>query len=315
MEKLEQREKEIVKKIKLGQIETWDKKVVDFEKEKTKEMKKHATLFFIYRNNTLFEKQYPIIEKYLTKMGRQVDTQIFPQGTSEKEIQEWYKKNEELLSKKAIVSDQTARIPYEIEKRVMYDLGAREVGGLDKLIDIVMRKIVFGESKDKTDDIESDKKFMITIVKNILMNPNRHPKKVLIFLSRMGDHLIKGAGVEPYSEAGEQYMVTKIKEWLIEGGIESQKIEKRKEKICSEPNSSGISCINQDVLNNVDKPNYWIITDRHTDIKPDSTSLAIALGMPLGNFYKDAKENGLINYSEEEIMDKWKEVLEKEFGD
>ena len=248
-------------------------------------------------------------------MGRQVDTQIFPQGTSEKEIQEWYKKNEELLSKKAIVSDQTARIPYEIEKRVMYDLGAREVGGLDKLIDIVMRKIVFGESKDKTDDIESDKKFMITIVKNILMNPNRHPKKVLIFLSRMGDHLIKGAGVEPYSEAGEQYMVTKIKEWLIEGGIESQKIEKRKEKICSEPNSSGISCINQDVLNNVDKPNYWIITDRHTDIKPDSTSLAIALGMPLGNFYKDAKENGLINYSEEEIMDKWKEVLEKEFGD
>ncbi len=126
-ERFEQKEKEIIEKLKSGQIKSWDKEASDFENEKEEEMKKFAPLFFIYRDNTLFKKHVPIIQKKLVEMGRQVDMQIFPQGTQEENIERWYKENKQLLSKKAIISDRTANIPYKMKDEIKYDLGARRI--------------------------------------------------------------------------------------------------------------------------------------------------------------------------------------------
>lgn len=323
--RFEEKEKEIIGKIKSGQIKSWDKEAQDFEKEKIKEMKQSAPLFFIYRDNTLFKKYVPIILKNLADMGRTVDIQIFPKGTQEKDIEKWYKENKELLSKKAIVSDGTATIPYQMEGEIKYELGARKVEGLDRIISEVLEKILFGGKKPKIDgdgDIETSKKFMTTIIKNILKNPDQHPEKVLLLSSRMGDHLAGFDLPEFYREKSEEekkenkdyvrreeackYVTAKVKEWLVECGLESKKIE--------------VIQGEQKFLEKLDQPNTWIITDRHTHITNDESETdapirsAIVLSMPLGNFYNDAKNHNLIYSSEEEIENEWKNVLKNEFG-
>lgn len=330
-----QKEKEVIEKIKSGQIRSWSEEAEDFEKEKVEEMKRHAPLSFIYRDNTLFKKHVPIILKNLAEMGRQVDTQIFPESTQKKDIEKWYEENKKLLSKKAIISDRTANIPYKMKKEVNYELGAREVEDLDRLTSKVFKKILFGEAEPKSKgDIETSKRFMTTIIKNILKNPNQHPEKVLLLSSNMGDHLsdfdrekLKEGEKEnkDYAWTGEarKYVTAKVKEWLVGCGLESKKIEVIQDKITGKLNIIPGNYFNSEqekFLEKLDRPNTWIITDRHTGIGNNESETnapirsAIVLKMPLGNFYEEAKNHNLIYYSEKEIENEWKNVLKNEFG-
>ncbi len=319
-QRFEQKEKKIIKKLKSGQIKPWDKKVEDFEKEKVEEMKRHAPLSFIYRDNALFKKHIPIILKNLAEMGRPADVQIFPEGTQKEDIKKWYKENKELLSKKAIVSDVTAGIPYEMQGEVKYELGARKIEDLDGIIEKVLEKILFGEvglESDEYGNIETSKRFMTAIIKNILKNPDQFPKKVLLLSSKMGDHLyqfdiekVKEGEKEnkEYTQTEEacEYVTAKIKEWLIECGLESEKIEVIQGGITSEK---------------LYHPDTWIITDRHTGLKNNENESetntpihSTVLKMPIVNFFDEAKKHNLIYFSEEEIENEWKNVLKNEFG-
>lgn len=335
--RFEEKEKEIIGKIKSGQIKSWDKEATDFEKEKIEDMKKNASLFFIYRDNTLFKNHIPTILKKFAEMGRQVDTQNFPEGTQKKDIEKWYKENKGLLFQKAIVSDQTANIPYEMSGEIKYDLGARRVEDLDKLTSGVLARILFGENAPKSGEgnIEKSKRFMTTIIKNILKNPDQHPKEVQILSSSMGDHLYdldiermekaKEEGVKDFewTEEAREYVTTKIKEWLVESGLESQKIKIIPDKIHGKLNIVPGNYFNskqKEFLGEIDKPDTWIITDRHTGIDNNESQTnapmrsARVLKMPPGNFFDEAKNHNFISYSEEEIENEWNKVLKSEFG-
>lgn len=333
-QRFEQKEKEIIEKLKSGQIKSWDEEAQDFEKEKIKEMKQSAPLLFIYRDNTLFKKHVPIILKNLAEMDRQANMQIFPQGTQNKDIKKWYKENKQLLSKKAIVSDETADIPYEMENEVKYELGARNVEDLDRIINKVLKKSLFGEVEPESDgNIETSKRFMTTIFKNILKNPNQRPEKVLLLSSNMGDHLyefdkekIKEGEKKnkdyAWTEEACEYVTAKVKEWLVECGLESKKIEVIQDKIAGELNIVPGNYFNskqKKFLEKLDQPNTWIITDRHTGIDNNESETnvpmrsSIVLKMPIGNFYDEAKNHNLIYSSEEEIENEWKSVLKNEF--
>ncbi len=319
----EEKEKEIIEKIKSGQINSRDNETLDFEKEKIEDMKKNAPLFFIYRDNTLFKNHIPTILKKLTEMGRQVDTQIFPEGTKDEDIKKWYEENKKLLSKKAIVSDQTANIPYKIAES-KYELGFRRVDDIDRLAGRVFMEILFGGNlpEGNMGNLEKNKRFMTAIIKNILENPDQHPKEVHILSNKMGSHIhnfdrerIKKAnedGVEYFQDTKDacEYIADKVKEWLIESGLESEKI-----KITYYSDSEQKS-----FLEKIDKPGTWIITDRHTIISNDKSGTnapirsAIVLKMPPGDFYDEAKKHNLISYSEEAIDKEWDRILKNEFG-
>lgn len=321
--RFEEKEKEIIEKIKSGQISSWDKEASNFEEEKIENMKKNAPLFFIYRDNTLFKNHIPTILKKLTEMGRQVDTQNFPEGTKGEDIKKWYEENKQLLSKKAIVSDQTANIPHEIEES-KYELGFRRVDDIDRLAGEVLTRILFDENapKNNNGNIETNKIFMTEIIKNIFKNPDQHPEEVHILSNKMGSHIhnfdrerIKKSredGIESFQDTKDacEYIADKVKEWLIESGLESEKI-----KITHYSDGEQKS-----FLEKIDKPGTWIITDRHTMISNDESGInapirsAIVLKMPPGDFYNEARKHNLISYSEEAIDKEWDRVLRNEFG-
>jgi len=310
-----------------------------FEENNLEDMKKNAPLFFIYRDNTLFRNHIPIILRKLTEMGRQVGIQSFSEETSEKDIDRWYEDNKGPLAKKAIVSDWTAQMRSNIQP-----VGAVEVEQIDNLIDKVSLGILFGDNKPElTDygrlgkgDIETSRGSMVTIVKNIIRDHNQCPKKVKIISNHMLDHIIafdKDFDTEKNDNSDdENYVTAKIKEWLIESGVEAQNIEIVTPKIY---NSSGCRLSGyhfsseyrgkfagdeKEFLNEIDKPGTWIIADRHTRISrdPSKTNVpirsSVLLTMPLGNFFKDARDQNLISYSDEEIEKEWGRVLEKEFS-
>lgn len=333
VQRFEQKEKEIIEKLKSGQIKSWGKEAGDFEKEKVEEMKRHAPLYFIYRDNALFKKHVPIILKNLTEMGRPADIQIFPEGTRKEDIKKWYEENKKLLSKKAIVSDETADIPYEMDDEVKYELGARNVEGVDRLINKVLKKILFGEV-EPNGNIETSKRFITTIIKNILNNPDQRPEKVLLLSSNMGDHLYdldreklkegeKDNKDYAWTKEAREYVTAKVKGWLVEGGLKSEQIEIISDDIAGKLNivpGNYFDSEQKKFLEKLDQPNTWIITDRHTGIDNNESKTnvpirsAIVLKMPLGNFYHEAKNHNLIYSSEEEIENEWKNVLKNEFG-
>lgn len=310
----------------------------DFENEKIKEMKENTPIFIVGRNNSLFESYIPKIVNYLAEMGRQVETKIFPQGTDEKKIEEWYKDNAQaMLTGKAIISDQTASVPYELSKEMRNEInGSRSVGNIDNLIRKVFNEILIGNSEMRFNifegaDPEKIKTFMINTIQHILSNPQNNPEKIIIFKNKMGHHtneivdvkkdqykhldthaastISKEAGNQAGIDAGN-YVVAQIKEWLENGGFAIEKIQEKAEG--NNEYRDGVSKYSK-IFEESDLPNAWIIIDRHNDIKPGDAKSAIVLGMPASNFYHDAMENNLINFSDEEIEKTLKDVLKKEF--
>ncbi len=261
-------------------------------------------------------------------MGRQVDMQNFPEGTQRREIEEWYKENKGLLSQKAIISDGTASIRYnKMYDEIRYDFGARVVENLDTLANRVLTGVLFGENALESDNgsIETNKRFMTTIIKNILKNPDQHPKEVQILSSHMGDHLgtFDGDSMEKTEEGAQEYVVTKIKEWLVESGLESEKIKVIPDEIGGRLNivpGHYFGEQQREFLRKIDKPDTWIITDRHTGIGNDESLTnapirsGIVLKMPLGDFFEEVKNHNFVSYSEEEVENEWSKVLKSEFG-
>ncbi len=209
---------------------------------------------------------------------------------------------------------------------------------VDQLISKVLKKVLFGENMPKSGDgnIETSKKFMTTIIKNILKNPDQHPEKVLLLSSNMGDHFfefdkekLKKEKEEnkienfSYSEEACEYVTTKIKKWLVECGLESKKIKVIKDKVAGKLNivpGHYFDSEQKKLLEKIDQPKTWIITDRHTGIDNNEEESnrpihsGIVLKMPLGNFFDEAKNHNLIYSSKKKIENEWKKILKNEFG-
>lgn len=371
----EQRERQIIEKLKSGEFTSYSKEVREFESEKIAEMKRNAPLFLIYRDNDLFRKHLPIIQKGLIGMGRQLEAQVFPQGTNETDIQNWYEENIDALSHKAVISDQTASIPYETSgvaefgKKAKYEFGVRTVGSLDKMVMRSLYRVIHEGSEIGLDSNnrgeglgrEASRELLVCSIKNILKNPENSPEKVLIFSSNMGDHLddfdfetgeIPGEkegyrtlaekeALEKYPATGEMTetqrkqrlasvltekcdIATKLVEsWLVEAGIDQSKIEIINEEIRGELNripGTYFDDPQREMLATYNRPNTWVITDRHTGITNDESEtnaplrLTTVLRMPQSNFFEDVIRQDLVSFTGESLEKAWDGVLKSEFG-
>ena len=309
-----------------------------------KEEEKKSPIFIIYRDNDLFQKQIPEMVKILSSMGRQVEVQSFPKETNKEEIEEWYKENLERLAGMEMISDITAGIPFNLYKEFKSQ-GTKSRNDLDDLISKVIKKAIWGEGVDnKTlQRFPSEKEFYSGIMKRILENQENMPNKIYLFLDHITDHMdIKeyagiGLGDDKdlceymrygkifpiedlrtskmtYKEIPEHYKkkredviakyLEETKKSLIQSGIDVEKIIIKSDRPSAQE------------LQEIDQPNNWVIIDRHSKIFDGRNKLASAknLGLPLGSFYNDAREAGLINIPEKEFNQNLEKVLDEELG-
>lgn len=265
-----------------------------------KEAEKLPPIALIYRDNDLFKEWIPKIAEMLKFLDRQVEIQSFPQGTDEEEIKAWIESNMGELKSKELVTDYTCQ--RNIPERRKYLGGGISTDekllepreNLDKLLDGVSQKIILGktESKIKCWDaspfekggMESAKEVYPEIVKQILKNKDNMPKKVFIVREKLRSHA-------PFGEVGSgQEAAETLKGWLTEGGIPEKIIE-------------------TDEIDDIE--GGWIIVDRHYRFSVDR---GIRLELPLADFYKNAKEAGLITVKPEELEKGMKELLKEKFG-
>ena len=289
-----------------------------------KEEEKKSPIFIIYRDNDLFQKQIPEMVKILSAMGRQVEVQSFPKETGEEEIEEWYKENKGLLAGKEIISDRTACIPWEMKEEI-FSTGAKIVDNIDNLLSDAMGRAIFSnEYKKVATGIEFareayEEEFSecySAMINKILANPENIPSKVFIF----PDHIIDHSNLDDTRKAYEELrssshdkqkeiideatkvVMEKFKEWLTIGGINPEKIEIGNEKNIKE----------------IDNSNGWVIIDRHAgnmvrEIK--SIKSIKCLELPEGDFYRTAREGGLLDYTDEEFVEAFSKVLEEKLSD
>jgi len=348
-ENLLRREEEILQKLQRGEHKSLDEEYVRFKEEFKKEILNRGALIFIYRDNNLFRRYMPIATKIITEMGHKISVYAFPEGTSEEEIENWLEKNKNsIYQENLFITDDTvyfaaSNLPKSEKSKFVH----RHISlGLDKIIRQAFLRILFKseekllqemlskEAKSAMHDFygkEENRIIFTSIVKSILRNPENVPEKVIIFTSNLSDHVtdlgLKELGgklleaqrqedeklkLEMYTQIDET-IANMIKDWLIECGIEPSKIEIVKtgdlSKYSEVPYSERLK-----IIKGVDKPNVWVIADRHIRISSDygPYTMAKLFGMPVGSFVDDAmKAYHMFSFSEEEIESALRETLKE----
>lgn len=300
-------------KSKIEKPETKEEEMKEKEEKEISaaEKEKMPTIFMIYRDNDLFKEWVPKIAETLKGLGRRVEIQSFPAGTSEAEIDKWIEENKDEIYNSDIVTDGTVESEFystmrgeKIEENLKQLKQPEHLGSLDKLLDRATQRIVLGKEeseikfwsglRDYRDrevvDLESFKEAYSRIVKQILKNKENMPIKVYILQEKIKDHV-------PFREdeiVGDKRATAEIlQKWLVEGGIPEEIIE------CTEHKAE-------------DKKGNWIIKDRHN--REWSTYYGIELRLPLESFYYDTTTKGLIKIEAEELENELREMLEEDFG-
>lgn len=321
---------EEVKKFEEENMTDTQREMSEEKARKFEQREQMPPILIIYRDNDLFEKYVPGIERMLVAQGRRVEVKNFLRGTEQNEIKEWYEENLERLDGMEIISDRTAKMPWKMEDK-FNTFNIKSIGELDSVLSGAMSRIFLSEeSRSKLsksmmfrdgvinpnairEPEENVKEFFTSLVKHILVTPENIPDKVIIFPDRLVDHMSDYDGGRSYDEmkklnAGSEFerkiaevekmLIEKIKGWLVDGGLNPDKIE-----------------IGDNVysLEKYDKPNNWIIMDRHIDGVKEDVVAAKFLQMPTSNFYNTVKENKLLDYSEEELKHALKNYLEEKF--
>ena len=296
-----------------------------------KEEEKKSPIFIIYRDNDLFQKQIPEMVKILSAMGRQVEVQGFPKESTAEEIKKWYEENQSRLEGKEIVSDWTASIPYKMREDLSSKGTKQSKSSLDGLFNEATEKAVLGEKYDELSyekaykewSEDRSREFYSIVVKRILENPENIPEKVFVFLDSILDHTYvenvkeaakaarEGKLEKNEKKEAEKIVAEKLREWLIEGGIDSNKI------ILEYDNSFknlSHSSDGKKIIEEIDKLNNWVIVDRHCGGGPEVKS-AKGLKLPENTFYQTANNGELIKVKDEEFAEALSNVLEKKFSD
>lgn len=273
----------------------------------------------IYRNNDLFE-------KYVSQAVGNIQTKVFPKGTSEGTIQKWMEENgETLLKNKRIIIDETCmgqlKPPYN-----RYDNT-----NLDDILFYCLRSFLGEEilSKQVVDnEYQADRnnyvKTLSLIIRFVLRSGNT-PKQVVLLKDNLLDHCWgKGEGEiipklkSEYKREGRDWGVDKInnteelitaeiikavKEGLVGGGISAEKIT-----------VDEIGCETKKLLG-LDKEGFWVVADRHCAYRNYiKFQRAKLLYLPHGNLVETVAKEGLITVEESEeslVLIKLKELLSK----
>lgn len=193
---------EEVKKFEEENMTDTEREMSEERASKFEQREQMPPILIIYRDNDLFEKYVPEIERMLTAWGRRVEVKNFPRNTEEDEIKKWYKENLEKLTGMEIISDQTALAPFNMDKE-FESRGIKRNRELDYLIGQAIWKVIWDEKADKTFASPNDREtpdfqssgireladLYSVIVKRILENQENMPNKVYVFLDRILDHL------------------------------------------------------------------------------------------------------------------------------
>lgn len=324
--KYQQLSPEEVKKFEEENMTDIEREMSEEKARKFEQREQMSPILIIYRDNDLFEKYVPEIERMFTAQGRRIEVKNFPRGTDKNEIEEWYKENLEKLTGTEIISDQTAGVPYissEFYKSTQ-EKGIKRIADLDRLMNPIIERTVLGEEgieamSDTAEDQSSRwSKFFAIIMKRILENQERIPDKIYILSDHIVDHVDLAAYTDmTYEERRKDPDVFKrklkelettlpeeLKKVLIESGVDAEKI------IIKSENPS-----QKEIREEIDKEGNWVLVDRHSSIANVKMANAKNLHLPTGSFYSSASEAGLIDIPQKEFSQKLEEVLDEKFGD
>jgi hypothetical protein len=283
-------------------------------------------------------------------MGRKVSVQAFQEGTSKEEIQNWLEENKNsIYQENGFITDWTVRMTFDYPVDLKFE--NRDIGRLDEIIrksllrlllkseEEVLKNLLAGEEgkgSPYVKDMEENKIIFTSVIKNMLQDPENVPKKVYVFSYRMIDH-ISVLGKDPlyeeltgkmaeaqnqedksrfkkiYTQTSETIANNIVKNWLIEGGIEPSKIVIVTEDF-SQYSTVPISERSK-LIREVDKPNVWIIADRHQRIPSlyGPFTSAKFFQWPIDSFIHDVINiySNMFSFSEEEIENALRESLKE----
>lgn len=312
-----------------------EKSMTEGQKEMSKirennpeQKEKLMPLLIIYRENDFLNEHAPKMAKIWQTLGREVNMQSFPKEADEDEIKNWYKNHKDTLTNIEIISDWSASAPYEIQEDLKKQ-GIKINEGIDELFEKIIENAILGKTAKElkkqhekygeyidTSSPENLKKWFSTVIKKILENPENMPKMVYIFLDTILDHthLIDRKEIEKIKngprdirENTERQIAEKIKNYILEGGIPSDKIVVADKEIYGNYSWE----LDDDLIKEADKLGNWIIMDRHAAGRigfPKITS-AKNLQLPEDTFYQIAKNEGLLKVTDEEFNEALEEFL------
>ena len=329
--------------IKMAEDMTIGEKQMDGIRSKSTEQEDHLpSILIIYRDNDLFEKYIPEIERILQAKGREVEIKNFPRGTEQDEIKEWYEENLERLAGAEIISDGTASVPYALNK-FQKEKGIKNIGNLDRdLMKGATEKVIWGVEdgynrynklgmlkKPDAPEHQQLKECYSPLIKHILENQENVPNKIYLF----SDHIIDHANVEAYTgisyendklftylqsdfsrdlDSNPEYKKIKeefiskyteeIKGLLVESGINTEKIIIKSEHLSEQD------------LQEIDQSGNWVIIDRHSNMFRNVLRNAKYLNLPEESFYDSAHKAGLINIPDEEFKQNLEKIIDEKFG-
>ncbi len=299
-----------------------------------REAEKPPRVLVVYRDNSMFRELVPRMVDTLTNLGREVQCQVFPEGTSETEIKKWFEDNRQ-TREGDLISDGTYERSTGYEERPLINL--------DDIAETAAFASVCEESiqESRETDVKDFGKGITRVVQNILANPQNAPKKVFILTDRIFDHYPLEALLEDVPEipvdqideifdlyywheqqrkefntaAGRKRAAATVKKWLIQGGVPEEiiSIEEQVDE------TKGVE---------INQKGNWVVVDRHNsnisdfvyaidegsgEISKIHPSEVVELRLPLINFFSDAKEAGLIQADPSAILNEAEKILRKKF--
>lgn len=299
-----------------------------------KEEEKSPSLLIIYRENDFLKEHAPEMSRMLQEFGREANCQAFPEEATDDEIKNWYKEHKDEIKNAEIISDYTAGMPYDMKEEFKAQ-GVKAGNNIDLLFDKITENAIFGELAKELrksegggewiaiESPENSKRWFSAVIKKILENPENMPEKVHIFLDNILDHTklfnyqkvmeIKEKSKDVREES-EKSVAENLKEWLAEGGIANNKTITNPE-IIDWVGSSGerhLSEIGENLVKEADKPENWVIIDRHAGLDKFFKS-AKNLKLPEDSFYDSARRMGLLKVKTEEFNKAMEDVLRNMF--
>ena len=308
--------------------------------------KEQLPILFVYRDNDSFREEMPEIISNLQSWGRKVETQVFPQGTKEEEIKKWVESNSDNLSGKELATDYTVsgQMGYQLEKELR-EKGSKFADNLDSLFNEAARETVLGDdvinaqetlyknrgklSKDEEyeKEIYVAEKGIERIIKQYLEKGGSMPKKVYVFKKKICDHVPfqnmkraeaeKAGSDDKLAEAYYQQSAELVKSWLVKGGIPEDIIHVE-ESMTREINlevGAGIWFVidRHNIKTTFDDDDKSYITYEDESIHTYKRHNSRAFLLPFSDFYRTAKEQGVVNADPQEFRKALSNTFKKIF--
>lgn len=303
--------------------ETREQELQHLEDKTTPEKEPKKTLYLVYRDNQLFQSHNQRIIDGLTIEGYRIIHQVFPAGTKPDEIANWTEDHITELQHGELLTDGTvanaisgrAYAKKEEEMKKLYEK-LSPGHNLDYIMKGATNKVLLGDrlvdEYGKPNDYEKNMEIVgqafVRLIRNIILDPDKVPDKVLIVEAFINDH--EPFGYDPHGNKGNEKVdpqdaINHIRSWLAEAGIPEDKIE--------------VLTKNQGFDEWYERTNSnknWLIIDRHAvsnHVGPSGKSKVLEL--PISSFLESATKLGLVSQvNEEELKRAIEQEIKERFG-